>query len=286
MADTVNLFGTPVKKTYVIGGGVIVGALFIYEYRKQQAAKAAAAAAASASAGPSVNTSGDQYPPDGTTGNPSDPYSTDPATGMTYGDEAGGGYVGNGVSNLGGYYGGGGLYGGGTGFESPGSFTSNAYWTQYVEQMMGSSGNDSISAALGAYITGAPLSTTQISIVEQAVAIAGYPPVAGANGYPPSIQSGPSGSGGGTPAGSPVTVNVPDGAGKWMAVTFPNVAAAEQFFKAEGVTTSAITAGGPSPAENWPAGDSPAQILAAVKAAGGTVSGPAGQSGYGIVTNG
>jgi hypothetical protein len=270
VADTVNLFGKPVKKAYVIGGGVIAGALFIYEYRKQQAAKSATAATAAAA--PSVNPAGDQYPPDGTTGNPSDPYSTDPATGMTYGDEAGAGYTGNGAGNLGGYYGSGALYGGGTGYEQPGSFTSNAYWTQYAEQMMGSSGSDAISAALGAYVAGAALSTTQVSIVEQAVAIAGYPPVAGSGGYPPSIRSGASGSGstGSTAPAGPLTFAVPDGMGKWMNATFPSQAAVTAFYTSLGMGPHGVYSG------HYPNGLTNAQITQAVQAAGGKITSPTG----------
>lgn len=192
MADTVKLFGSPVKKTYVkIGAVVLVAAAGYGWYRNRQAGQAAAAAPAAAGAG--QVTPGDQYPPDGTTGNPSDPYSTDPATGMTYGDEAAGGYDGTGVNGLGGFFGNPGLFGGGSGFEGPGEFTSNAYWTQYCEQVMGSTGDDSISAALGAYISGDGVTATEVSIIEQAIAIAGYPPVAGTNGYPPSIKTAPSG---------------------------------------------------------------------------------------------
>lgn len=202
MADTVNLFGSQVKKGYVIAGGVVLVAAVAYGwYKNRQSAQQAGTAAAGTTA---ASPSGDPYPPDGTTGNPSDPYSTDPATGETYGDEADGGYIGDGLSNLGGYYGNSGLYGDGTGFEQPGDFTSDAYWAQYCEQYMGSSGDDSISQALGAYITGAQVTSDEVSIIEQAIAIAGFPPVAGTNGYPPSINTGGSGNGSGG------NVSVPD----------------------------------------------------------------------------
>lgn len=212
MADpldgTVNLFGRPVKKGWVIGAGVVAGGVTIY-YMRRKAASAAAAPAQSSAAPAGPTAAGDPYPPDGTTGNPSDPYSTDPATGMTYGDEANGGATGNGVSGLGGYYGNTSLYGAGTGYEQPGSFTSNAYWAQYVEQLMGSDGNDSISQAIGAYISGADVTGAGVSIIEQAIAVAGYPPVAGSGGYPPSINAGGS--------GAPATVAVPDVVGQTLA---------------------------------------------------------------------
>lgn len=244
MADTVNLFGHPVKKGWVIGGGVVAGAVVIYYVRKQQAASAAStAASSSAPTGPTA--AGDPYPPDGTTGNPSDPYSTDPATGQTYGNEANGGYVGTGASNLGGYYGNTSLYGAGTGYEQPGSFTSNAYWSQYVEQLMGSSGNDAISQAIGAYVTGAPVTSAGVSIIEQAIAVAGYPPVSGTNGYPPSINSGSS--------GATATVTVPD-------VTGQTLTAAQAAITAAGLSYSGPSGSGtvasqsPAPGTQVPAG--------------------------------
>lgn len=64
-------------KVAVYGGVGAVLVLIIWQNRK---AKQAAAAQAST----------DPYPPDGSTGNPADPNSTDPSTGATYGDEAAG----------------------------------------------------------------------------------------------------------------------------------------------------------------------------------------------------
>jgi hypothetical protein len=63
-------------KVAVYGGVAGVLGLIIWQNHK---AKSAAATATT-----------DPYPPDGSTGNPSDPNSTDPATGATYGDEAAG----------------------------------------------------------------------------------------------------------------------------------------------------------------------------------------------------
>lgn len=96
------------------------------------------------------------------------------------------------------------VYGGGGGTggpnSGPGSYTSNAQWTQAAEAMMGSTGADSIAAALGKYLLGQPLSTDQVTVVQEAIASQGYPPVSGSGGFPPSyntaavpppVQSGP-----------------------------------------------------------------------------------------------
>lgn len=199
MADTVNVGGAHVPKNGVKVFAVIAVALVGYGLWKSHKTQQAAASSSPSSS----STSPGAYPPDGTTGNPSDPYSTDPATGMTYGDESGAGYapaVAIGSYGYGGYgYGGGSpfgfntggfgpLPGGGGSGPSPGNFTSNAQWAQYAEQFMGSNGNDSISAAIGKYITGQPVTSDQQSTIEQAIAIAGYPPVAGPEGYPPAMH--------------------------------------------------------------------------------------------------
>jgi len=79
----------------------------------------------------------------------------------------------------------------------PGStgFTNNAQWTQAVIEYMTTAGliedPTLLSAALGAYITGAPVTTAQRSLIEQAIAAQGFPPLSGPNGYPPSINTAP-----------------------------------------------------------------------------------------------
>lgn len=78
----------------------------------------------------------------------------------------------------------------------PGSFTSNAQWAQaaetYLQQADPNIDSGTIAAALGAYITGAPVTDAQQSIIEQAIAFEGMPPVGGTGGYPPSIHNVPS----------------------------------------------------------------------------------------------
>ena len=179
-----------------VGGGSVVVLGYVWWRHKQNAAATTASTAAAAAA---AGTSGGQFPPDGTTGNPSDPYSTDPETGMTYGDEQlyGGGFGGGGFGGFG--FGGGGTPGspGGGGQPGPGSFTSNAEWASYAEQqLMGVVDPTALSAALGVYLTGRPASTDQVSLIDQAIAIAGYPPVAGPGNNPPGIVQGPGGGGG------------------------------------------------------------------------------------------
>ncbi|HEY1699191.1 MAG TPA: PASTA domain-containing protein [Trebonia sp.] len=113
--------------------------------------------------------SGGSYPWDGTEGNPSDPYSLDPATGTTYGDGEGYGSSGEGGP----------------------PFATNGAWSQYAENyLITTLGMDAstVSEALGYYIAGEQVTPAQQDIINQATAIAGPPPVTGPGGYPPSIR--------------------------------------------------------------------------------------------------
>jgi hypothetical protein len=87
----------------------------------------------------------------------------------------------------------------------PGQFTNNAQWTQYALSVLQSAdpNTDSgiITDALGAYINALVPSASQTSIIHQAIALAGYPPISGTAGYPPNIKTGP--TGGGTAPGVP-----------------------------------------------------------------------------------
>lgn len=131
------------------------------------------------------------------------------------------GYGGYGYSNpafnepyVGGEYGYGGLYGYGIG-EGYGEgsptppivpITTNAAWAQAAENYLTENGGydaGTVAAALGIYITGSTLSAAQQAIVEAAIAFEGYPPTAGASGYPPALHTSASaGQGGGTGTGS------------------------------------------------------------------------------------
>ncbi len=172
-------FGHMQKKTAVLlGGGLTVVAAIAY-YRHQKNAQAANAASTASQATTDANAGG-----------------IDPATGFPYGsaeDEAAlaqqQGLNYSPFGTLGG--------GGSTGqFPQTGPpFSTNAAWAQFCEQTMGSSGSDAIAAALGHYLTGSPLQTGESTIVDQAIAIGGYPPVAGPNGMPPALNTNNPGGG-------------------------------------------------------------------------------------------
>ena len=202
------LVGGVSKKALAIGGGAAALLITVLLLRKKSTAAAAATAAPGASAG------GDPYPPDGTTGNAGDPNSTDPATGMTYGDEqAGYGTQGYQDTSQGPDYGATGYYDPNTGqwvYGNTGTgqaaATTNQAWAQDAISYLSNQGVDSgaLSAALGAYLQGQPVTSDQVTLIDQAIAAEGYPPQAGANNYPPGInesgtasQGGTGGSGGG-----------------------------------------------------------------------------------------
>jgi hypothetical protein len=183
-----EIFGKNVKpQTLALaGGGTVILGLSLYRVRKQNAANAAATAAANAAA---------QAP--GTGAGTSD--GTDPATGFPYGSAedaaaltAQAGYIS--PTDYLSSGGGSGGYGGGY---YPQQFTSNAAWAQAAEQYMTSvPGADAtaIGNALGKYITGQPVTPDMQSLIDQAIAFEGYPPVAGPNGFPPSVNTANPGS--------------------------------------------------------------------------------------------
>lgn len=204
MADTIELAGKPVKKQTVMiaAAAAAVLGIGIYRYRKQQAADAATQSATDA-AGTGTGTA-DQI---------------DPATGFPYGSvedasaltsQAGynspiGGLGTSGVSYS---------YAPGTGY--PQGFTSNAQWSQAVEDyLVNTTGADAntVGNALGKYITGQELTADQQAVVNQGIAFQGYPPVAGPDGYPPHIRTGPAPTPTPTPTpgGTVYAVNPPTG---------------------------------------------------------------------------
>lgn len=72
-------------------------------------------------------------------------------------------------------------------------FVSNAQWSQAAHDfLVNTAGLDAptVSAALGKYLTGSPVTEAQHSIAEQAIAAEGLPPVSGTDGFPPSIRTG------------------------------------------------------------------------------------------------
>ena len=178
-----------VPKTAVYGGVAVVVVLVILHYRNPGPAAAPAAGAGA-------------YPPDGTAGNPADPNSVDPTSGITYGNEG----IGSGAAvpayGLGGGSGGSGSSGSSDGQQGP-PFTDNAAWSQYAENYLTSTvGEDAgtVASALGAYLAGRPVTPAQKDIIDQAVGFAGNPPVTGPGGYPPSIRLASQPTGGGGPS--------------------------------------------------------------------------------------
>jgi len=182
-----EIFGKQVSKgTLWVGAGAtgLLGiALIRYRKQQQEAAATAAANAAAQTPGTGLGTSD----------------AIDPASGFPYGSAedaaaltAQAGYNspigGLGYSNLGYNYG-----VPSAGYPTSGGFTSNAQWAQAAEAYLVGQGGDanSIGNALGKYITGGVVNDpTAQSIINQAIAFEGYPPVPGPNGFPPSIQQG------------------------------------------------------------------------------------------------
>lgn len=199
MADTVTLpGGIHAKKNVVIAvglGSVLVAGYFYYRQKNQAAAASTTATDSSAQIDPQT---GFAY------GSPEDQAALAGMSGATLGQSnTGASFVGGQVIGYDQF--GNPIYGQGQpGSGLPGAFTSNAQWGQSVEAAMGSNGADAIAAALGKYLLGQPLTADQVTTVQQAIAVEGYPPVAGFNGNPPSYQTvgGPTGTGGGGGSGA------------------------------------------------------------------------------------
>jgi len=234
MPETTTIPAVGKVPKWAVGAGLAgVTVLVIMHYRsKSSTAAAATAAPATAAAG--------QYPADGTTGNPADPYSTDPATGQTYGDESAGsagsyGAYSSGISG-GGSYPWDGTYGNtsdpysqdpstgqtyGNEGASAGSaygaggppFSTDAAWSAWViQQMTAINPNTDAGAltdALGVYLAGQPVTAAQRTLIFDAQAMGGSPPVAGAGGYPPAVRAAASAG-----PGHAATVTVPKVTGK------------------------------------------------------------------------
>ena len=176
MPETMNLpgLGSVPKKYVAIGGGVfVIGVALWYRHKQTQAANIAASGA---------NTG------------------IDPATGYPYGSPEDAAALANQQSYVNPGTGSGSI-GGTTGFVPPGQtgvpggFANNAAWTQYAIQTLQSIGavedTTQLSAALGAYVTGTVPPDGGGSLINQAVSVAGYPPVSGPDGYPPHIRTAP-----------------------------------------------------------------------------------------------
>jgi len=174
-------FGSMRKKTALIGGGFVVVLGAIVYWREKQSGGLTA----------SSNTA--------TTGD------IDPATGFVYGTPEDLAAIA--AQNTG--VGPGGQSSGGSGSIPPGGttgttgFLNNGEWTQAVIDYMTSNNlvedPTQLSTALGRYVTGAFIDPDKesalISLVQQAIAVKGYPPNAGPHGFPPAINMQPGSSG-------------------------------------------------------------------------------------------
>lgn len=259
-----------VPEAAAYGGIAVVGVLVIVWYRNKKSASSSTAtgnAATPAGSGP--------YPSDGTSGNPSDPNSVDPATGITYGNEqaaaaqasspysSGGGgssitdlYPWDGTSgnaqdpfsmdpSTGQTYGDEGSVGSPSGNVNGGPpFTSDSAWAQYAENYLtatvGLAAAD-VSAALGNYIDGLPVTSTQQTIISQAIAFAGNAPVAGPGGNPPGIVAQPNNGGGTGPQSA-----VPNVVGQALSAAESAVTAAGFTYQVQGASSGTVSAQSPA----------------------------------------
>lgn len=182
-----------VKKEYVYAGGAVIAVVLVVAYRSKKAAN---------STGQMVtDPAGNVCTQLGASG-----YCVGSAQDLAYGgtgalaSAGGGGLAGsNSASYVGGQIIGYDQYGNpiysssSTQTGVPGGFTNNAQWTQaaIVSLMNAEPNADSgtLTAALGVYINGVTPTDAQVSIIQQAIALEGFPPVGGNGGYPPSIKS-------------------------------------------------------------------------------------------------
>lgn len=70
-------------------------------------------------------------------------------------------------------------------------FVNNAEWSQAaIDYLTNTVGADpgTVSSAIGKYLAGSALTDSEVSYVNQAIAVSGKPPVAGTNGYPPNVR--------------------------------------------------------------------------------------------------
>jgi hypothetical protein len=185
-SGTVNILGHPVKKTTALVMGVAAAGVVIVAIMRKRSA--AAAAATPGATGMVTDPAGNQC------------ASLDAATGYCPGtpqdiaaQQSAAGAAALGSADEGGLAGGGYYYQPtATGTSSTGSavpsFTDNGSWAQYVETALGSNGSDAIAAAIAKYLSGQQVTSAQQTTIEESIAVANYPPVAGSQGYPPSIR--------------------------------------------------------------------------------------------------
>lgn len=203
MADvTLPVIGKQ-KKGVVVGVGVGVVAIAGFMIYRSKKAKSSAATAGTT---PSSNSA---------TASNSYGYGTGPGAYPQgyYGYGETQGYYGYGALGSGSYGSYPGYYGYGTPTPPIESIATNAQWAQAAETQLGQEQYDphTVTNALGAYLTGAPLTNNEVDIARAAIALEGYPPQPGTNGYPPAFHhTGTPGGGAGGGHPKSVKVTVPD----------------------------------------------------------------------------
>lgn len=220
MAGTVDLPAIgKVKSGYVWAGAAVVAVIVGYAYIRNKNSAAANSAGTGTAAAAATTDPATGYP----SGSPEDLAALQAAGGGGYGayGGVGGGYAGYGTGYgaqqyyydpADGLYDLTAPYTGSTGTSNtgPGTFSDNAYWVQYaIQNVQGYPASD-IQGALSAYLAGLGLTTTQMSIYQAALAVAGEPP------HPPKTPAhlqNPGGGGGGGGGNATVPHVVGDTAG-------------------------------------------------------------------------
>lgn len=194
----------------VIGGG---GALIYAYVKKKNAANAAAAQNSVANVYGYGNTSAYGY--QGYQGSlPEQPYGYGAYTYDPYGYAYGmGGYPGGAYAG----------YQNTNTTQQPTTATTNAQWSLNAINGLKAQGYNAqtVTNALGAYIEGRPVNAQQEQVIDAAIAVAGYPPVDGQDGYPPAIRTQSSGNKGGQN-----DIDVPNVKGQSQEAAFAILAAA------------------------------------------------------------
>lgn len=192
MADTIKipLIGD-VKKSYAIGGGIVLLGIGGIIYYRSKSAAASAAASSDTTASTSTDTSGSY-----------DPNAIDPSTGETYGQEAlnsNYGYGGIPASGYGGAnYGSGSIIGydqygdpiygtGASSVQTTTGITTNSEWATEAENDLATLNVDTATAAtaISKILAGLPVTSAQQDLFMQAQGLVGEPPP---QGYPQPIK--------------------------------------------------------------------------------------------------
>lgn len=177
------------KSTAMIGGAVVlVLGIMWYRNRKGPASSATGAATVTDPAGNvcSVVNPATGYCP----GTPQDIAAQQPGSGLNNAQLGAGGIIGyDSHGNP--------VYGNTVGNQVANGppFATNAAWSQYAITTLDANRYKdaaTVTASVGAYISGNQVTTAQHDDINAAIAVAGYPPTAGPNGYPPAINLGAS----------------------------------------------------------------------------------------------